>query len=143
MKKKEYINIALILGLLLGFCIICFHPAIGIFSESSFTLSPDSRLPKWLTIPPGLARKDITVEIFYYAPPPFIRSNFKAILTGPPPENKILSKKVGVQHKHPHYANDRSRYPTYNIAEVDGIKELIEHRQREPIFYISDDPQLK
>ena len=140
---KKYINIALILGLLLGLCIICFHPAIGILSESSFTLSPDSRLPKWFTTPPGLTRKDISVEIFYYVPPPFIRSNFKAILVGPPPENKIISKKIGVQHDHPNYANDRSRYPTYNIAAVDGIEEIIEHRQMEPIFFITDDPQLR
>ena len=140
---KKYLKIATVFGAFLGFILICSHPYIGLIPDSNFTLSADSRLPKWFSIPPGYTRKDLTVEIYYYAPPPFIRSNFKAILIGPPPEQKVLLKKIGIMHKHPNYANDRSRYPTYNVAVVDGIKEMIEHRQREPIFYISDDPQLK
>jgi hypothetical protein len=140
---KIYFIIALVFVLLIGFAVVCFHPSIGFLPESNFSLSPDSRLPKWFSIPPGYSRKDVTVEIYYYVPPPFIRSNFKAILIGPSPENKVLAKKIGIMRDHPNYANERFKYPTYNIAVVDEIKEIIEHRQPEPIFYISDDPRLR
>jgi hypothetical protein len=33
-------------------------------------------------------------------------------------------------------------YPTYEVITVNGITEIIEHRQMEPIFYITDDPAL-
>jgi hypothetical protein len=139
---KKYISIAVGCGLLLGFIVICFHPWIGIFPESTFTLAAESRLPKWFSIPSGYTRNDVTVEIYYYVPPPFIRKNFKAILISPPPENKTLLTKIGIKHKHQNYVNDRYQYPTYNVASVDGIEEIIEHKKGEPIFYISDDPKL-
>jgi hypothetical protein len=33
-------------------------------------------------------------------------------------------------------------YPSYEIVTVNGIVEIIEHRQMEPIFYITDDPAV-
>ena len=33
-------------------------------------------------------------------------------------------------------------YPAYEIITVNGITEIIEHRQMEPIFYITDDPAV-
>jgi len=33
-------------------------------------------------------------------------------------------------------------YPSYEIVTVNGITEIIEHRQMEPIFYITDDPAV-
>ena len=34
-------------------------------------------------------------------------------------------------------------YPSYEIITVHGVTELTEHRDREPIFYVSDDEVLK
>jgi hypothetical protein len=34
-------------------------------------------------------------------------------------------------------------YPLYQIATINGITELIEHRQRGPLFHISDDTEVK
>ena len=33
-------------------------------------------------------------------------------------------------------------YPKYEIITANGITEIIEHRQMEPIFYITDDPAV-
>jgi len=33
-------------------------------------------------------------------------------------------------------------YPSYAIITVNGVTEIIEHRQMEPIFYIADDPAV-
>ena len=37
--------------------------------EANFDLAPDSRLPKWFKLPPGLSRADVTVTMDYYIPP--------------------------------------------------------------------------
>jgi hypothetical protein len=33
-------------------------------------------------------------------------------------------------------------YPAYEVITVNGITEIIEHRQMEPIFYVTDDPAV-
>src|SRR5271163_4448113 len=37
--------------------------------ESTFTLANESRLPKWLTLPPGLPRTDVSVTMSYITKP--------------------------------------------------------------------------
>jgi hypothetical protein len=37
--------------------------------ESEFELAPDSRLPKWFTLPKYLSRADVTVQMSYYIEP--------------------------------------------------------------------------
>jgi hypothetical protein len=34
-------------------------------------------------------------------------------------------------------------YPNYAIVTIDGITEVIEHRERGSVFYITDDPDIK
>ena len=37
----------------------------------------------------------------------------------------------------------RMDYPNYEVITVAGVTEVIEHRRMEPIFYITDDPDVK
>jgi len=130
--------------LLYGLMIICFSPYIGIFPESNFTLSSDSRLPKWFSIPQGYNRKDLTVELSYYVPPPPLgKYNVKIVLKGPPPEHQVIAKLIGQEKLHQETEQkDRSEYPRYHIISTNGVTEIIEHKQQEPIFYVTDDPAL-
>jgi len=34
-------------------------------------------------------------------------------------------------------------YPLYEILTARGITEVVEHRSMEPLFYITDDPEVK
>jgi hypothetical protein len=34
-------------------------------------------------------------------------------------------------------------YPRYEVLTADGVTEVIEHRRLEPIFYITDDPEVR
>ena len=33
-------------------------------------------------------------------------------------------------------------YPSYEIITVEGVTDIIEHRKAEPIFYVTDDPNV-
>jgi hypothetical protein len=37
--------------------------------ESTFELASESRLPKWITLSPGLTRADVSIKMSYYAKP--------------------------------------------------------------------------
>ena len=39
------------------------------FPESTFALASESRLPKWITLPPGLTRADVSIKMSYYIKP--------------------------------------------------------------------------
>jgi hypothetical protein len=39
------------------------------FPESTFDLASESRLPKWITLPPGLTRADVSITMSYYTMP--------------------------------------------------------------------------
>jgi hypothetical protein len=112
--------------------------------ESTFELANESRLPKWITLPPGLTRADVSITMSYYVMP--WGSSAKFILQDT--KGKILTKAGGkvkglepLQLKHPPHGFPPG-YPSYSIINVNGITEIIEHRKMEPIFYITDDPDV-
>jgi len=109
--------------------------------ESTFELASESRLPKWITLPPGLTRADVSITMSYYVVPwggsaTFILRDKKGqVLT------KVNGKVKGsepFQLKHPPPGFPPG-YPAYEVVTVNGITEIIEHRKPEPIFYITDD----
>jgi hypothetical protein len=112
--------------------------------ESSFELASESRLPKWITLPPGLTRADVSITMTYYIKPwgndaEFLLQDRKG---------QILKKVYGTvkgseprQLKHPPPGFPLG-YPAYEVIRVNGITEIIEHRKPEPIFYITDDPSV-
>ena len=74
------------------------HPLYG-FIESEFTLAPESRLPRWFTMPAGYTRKDVTMTITLYSNPFGIKA--KVVIRGPEPEYAVLMKKSGKYRSHP------------------------------------------
>ena len=61
LRTKKYL-IAVV-----AFC-ICSCVLTGCI-ESNFTLANESKLPRSMTLPPGLARTDVSVTLNFYAPP--------------------------------------------------------------------------
>ena len=57
--------------LLLFVALIIAGSAIGCawFPESTFDLASESRLPKWITLPPGLTCADVSITMSYYTMP--------------------------------------------------------------------------
>src|SRR5260370_9034138 len=114
------------------------------FPESTFELASESRLPKWITLPPGLTRTDVSITMSYYSLPwgndaTFILQDAKGKI-----RTKVNGKTRGLgpnQLKHPP-PGFPAGYPSYEVITVNGITEIIEHRKMEPIFYITDDPTV-
>jgi len=130
---------AMLLVLLIAAC----SPTRGCI-ESSFTLSPESRLPKWFASE-VVPRGEATVTMDYYGGPVGRTATFTlrdgkgrrvASVVGQLQGREPLSLK-------PHGDSGPIPYPSYEIITVNGVTEIIEHRRMEPIFYISDDPQVR
>ena len=121
--------------------IITINFGCEMFPESSFELAPESRLPKWIQLPPGLTRSDVSLTMDYYIKPWggsagfFLRDK----------KGRILKKQVGrtrctvpFELENPPRGYPKG-YPAYEPITVNETTEIIEHRKMEPIFYVSDD----
>jgi hypothetical protein len=114
------------------------------FPESTFELASESRLPKWITLPPGLTRDDVSVTMSYYIKPwgrsaTFILQDKKGrTLTKVDGKDKGLEP---MQLKNPPQGFPPG-YPAYEVITVNGITDIVEHRKMEPIFYITDNPAI-
>jgi hypothetical protein len=106
------------------------------FPEATFKLAGDSRLPKWITLPPAAKRKDVEITMSYYIKPwgsnaSFTLQNDKHVI------QQIDGKLVCT---HPFsLKGSKSDYPSYEAVVVSGTTELIEHKKMEPTFYVTDD----
>jgi hypothetical protein len=115
------------------------------FPESTFQLASDSRLPKWITLPPGLTRKDVSITMNYYVP---LWGSRSATFTLQDTKGKTLKKVSGkVKGSEPFELKNPPSgfppgYPSYEIITVGGTTDIIEHRRPEPIFYVTDDPAV-
>jgi hypothetical protein len=112
------------------------------FTESTFELASESRLPTWITLPPGLSRADVSITMSYYVMPWGSSATFLLKDTKGQIQTKVYGKMKGSEPlhlRHPPHGFPPG-YPSYEVITVNGVTEIIEHRKPEPIFYITDDP---
>jgi hypothetical protein len=117
----------------------------GWFPESTFELASESRLPKWITLPPGPTRADVTITMSYYIMPWGSSARFRLRDKKGQVLTKVSGKVKGsepFQLKHPPPGFPPG-YPAYEVVTVNGMTEIIEHKKQEPIFYITDDPAVR
>jgi hypothetical protein len=115
-------------------------------TEARLTLSPASRLPKWFHAATTPARQDVSVTMDSFVMPwgrgatlylhdrngkqmARMRVSFDGL------EPKSLKRNVGDSGTIP--------YPHYEVVRAGGITEVFEVRAAEPIFYVTDDPEVK
>jgi hypothetical protein len=111
------------------------------FPESTFVLADESRLPKWISIPPGETRAGTTLAMSYYIEP----WGSNAVFTLRRGNKQILEKvsaKVACEIPFRLASSPRqtdSNYPMFEAVSVDGGTEILEHKKMQPIFYVTDD----
>jgi hypothetical protein len=113
------------------------------FPESTFQLASESRLPKWITLPPGVARADVSITMSYYGVP----WGGRAVFLLQDAKGKTLEKVYGKETCGLFYPKNPppgfpAGYPAYQEVTVRDTTELMEHRKMEPVFYITDDPAV-
>lgn len=123
--------------LLLGSC--------GVFPESSFELAPSSRLPRWIQLPAGLRRDQVTVTLDYYISPLGRTATFSLYDSHRQRLRKVSGSQRGdhpltLKNSSPGFAPG---YPSYEVITIDGLTDVVEHRAMEPIFYMTDDPVVR
>ena len=130
LRFRHFAAIALVVGAL---------ASCAWFPESTFTLSPESRLPRWIVLH-GVPRSEVSVRLDYIASlaQPYAR------ITVLDKHGRVierldadLTSSVG-----PLAADgtpSRGRFPSYDIAAVNGVIDIIEQRALEPTEYMCDD----
>ena len=112
--------------------------------EASFILSPDSRLPKWLEAPENVPRSELVVTMDSYSTFTGGRYVFKIKRCG----SLFHQKKLVVDFEDTVLLGQEDRpfeplkYPTFWAVTVSGVTDIIEHRAMEPVFYMTDDPEI-
>lgn len=128
------------LGLIAG--VFIFACAVSGCLESSFRIASESRLPKWVTLPAGVKRADVSLTVSYYTTP--LGDDVQFTLQD---KNKQIIKKVSGKNicRKPFQLSNSPRgipsgYPNYAVVTVDGITEILEQRMPGDILYVTDDP---
>jgi hypothetical protein len=137
--------------LLLALLIAASQSLLGC-AEGYFNLAPDSRLPRWFTLPEGLTRNKVTLNETEYGD----HSVFTLYEgTGYPPSGPLWGHKfaqvsavrqgaISLSEKTNAYGGfDGNPYPLYEVMTVNGITEVLEYKRMEPVFYISDDSEIR
>ena len=122
--------------LIVAICLSCC--AINGCVVSIFPLATDSRLPKWLTLPPGLTRADVKVVLEFMESR---KVDIKVVLT-----DRKYKKLAEVTGKTIGPILSRGFF----IEVVNGIPEIIGfkaqsngHGGKDSVFYVVDEPAFK
>lgn len=112
---------------------------------SVFTLAPESRLPKWLSLPEGDSRDAVTVKLYYYSSPLPVDD---AVFELTDQNDTVLASVSGKMCWHPETERKRNQKGGFDpdsgyyvYVRINGVLEVIEHG-KEQTFRISDDPKL-
>jgi hypothetical protein len=115
--------------------------------ESKFILAPESRLPKWFSVPAWKSRSDLNVTLTYYIGG---ARGDDAVMELSDRSGHSLGSFSGQMCWHPAMHEktnaegglDPDSFPHYVFVTVKGITEVLEHI-RGPVFYVVDDQALK
>lgn len=127
---------------ILGALVLCGLAGCARVPESCFDLSPTSRLPAWTRLPSGVGRDQVAVTMCYYIGSEGGTATFAL-------KNRSTGAEIGnvtgkVRDLHPLTTkNSEDGYPSYEVIAVGDATDVVEHRRREPIFYVVDDPSIR
>jgi hypothetical protein len=112
--------------------------------ESSFQLSEESRLPKWFSVPNGMDRNVLSVQMDLHSTFSGGKAVFKLYKKG---DLLNIKKYTVTTDEQPNIRSvqlnsQSSGYPRYKVVTINGITDVVELRKMEPVFYMTDDPAV-
>jgi hypothetical protein len=112
--------------------------------ESDFDLAPESRIPRWFVVRDGAKRSDFSVHMYYWMGPVGRTATITLRSGGLTLDSVVATVQDDEpQTLQPHAGTGRIPYPMYEILIANGVTEIVEHRRMEPVFYITDDPEVR
>ena len=122
--------------------------SIGGCVEAILSLSDKSRFPRWITLPECKNRNDFFVKMEWHSTLTDGKIIFKLYEKGSlfafreydvttDTKNNIRSLQLPSQ-----YGDTSKIFPKYIMITINGIKDIVEQRKMEPIFYMTDDPSV-
>ena len=134
-------RIVILLAVLVAAC----NPVRGC-AESYFRLAPESRLPRWFTLASEQRRSDVAVTMTYYTG--LVGGSTASFVLSDRNGRKLAGVEGPVRDSQPQTLTAAPPtgplpYPRYEFVTINGITEVVEHRRMEPVFYISDDPEVR
>lgn len=124
------------------FIVLMLAHVVGCIAESNFRLSDESRLPKWFELPAGKSREDVTVTLYYYVNPGgrdarlFLKER-DAWLSIDEVSGMLKGlKPLTLEGGSPEDDHD------FEVMSAEGITDIIEHRGKNDLFYMVDDPAV-
>lgn len=138
MSKNIYKSNLRLFGLTLFTVILagCFLSVSG-----KFRLRGDSPLPRWVALPQGMTRDQVSVTIIEYEP--MFTSKSKEIFIVKDNRGKVIQKEVGYGYWHPDSARKKipaATFPNWTIIEVNGTKEVYEQSEKNDLLKIVKKP---
>ena len=112
--------------------------------EAKFQLAEESRLPKWFDIHND-DRSEFTVKMEAYSTFKGWKTVVKLYKKGsflPIQQISITSETNSLKKLNPKSIEVINGYPRYNAITVNNITDIVEHKKMEPIFYMTDDPEI-
>ena len=129
-------------GLIACVALVC-STSCSWFPESSFTVAPESRFPRWINVDDA-DHSGITVTVDFYGP---LFSDAFARVTVVGRDGKarqhvdaVVTSAVGVQTADG--APARGEFPNYQVAAAGGVTDIFEQRKATNVLYMCDDPAV-
>lgn len=126
----------LVAALCMNFC------ALNGCVESTFELASGSRLPVGLTLPPGVAREDVSVTLKYYT---LGDARFHLLDKSGKTLAGVAGKVINNDPlEWPGCKQGAGRQcPVFEVVAVHGVTEILVHQKMKPVFYVNDDPGVR
>lgn len=118
----------------------CYYPGRG-FHESSFDLKMEKRLPKPFDPDGKIAPQGYSAKIEFYSG----NSQINVRLVVFDPNRKKIFDEMGTSWWHPsgsYQGRGHLEYPSHTVILINGIKDILEHRESGPILYLTDDEKF-
>lgn len=110
--------------------------------EASFTLSPESPVPVWFTLPERMTRQDVTITMDSWSGPVSRTKTFTLL----DKSGKRLDRVIGDAAGNEPIKLSISEYPSYpsfELVTVRGVSEVVEYRQMGPVVLVNRDPKVR
>jgi len=112
------------------------------FPESTFTLAPESRLPRWVELH-GRQRSDVDIRVDFIVP---LLSRAYAQVTVTDRQGSVImvakAEEPGAGVQTAEGAPAHLDYPNYTVAAMSGIVDIFEQRAATNALYMCDDPAV-